>query len=269
MKEHRQNLIICGDTHGTIDTDKLFAFFAKKENNHYNKNDYLLIAGDVGACGFEDHIETMTRKILDMLPVKVLFIDGNHENFEKLNNLPIEEWHGGKTHKITDNIRHLMRGQVFEIAGKKVFTFGGGLSIDKQYRIPGISWFPEEMPTNNEYEEGINNLEKNDWKVNYIITHTGPREIVENELGYTGSISEEEIPLRQYLSRIMQFTEFDNWYFGHFHEDKTIHTKEHTFHCMYNDVFDITKPEKMTRKKSLKEIDNMFNSNETTDEPQP
>ena len=41
---------------------------------------------------------------------------------------------------ISDSICHLMRGQVFDIDGKTFFTFGGGNSIDKAWRTPGVSW---------------------------------------------------------------------------------------------------------------------------------
>lgn len=53
---------------------------------------------------------------------------GNYENFDQLYNYPIEEWNGGKIHKINDSVFHLMRGQVFKIDGKSFFTFGGASS---------------------------------------------------------------------------------------------------------------------------------------------
>ena len=71
-----------------------------------------------------------------------------------------------------------MRGQVFDIDGTTFFTFGGAYSIDKMYRTEGISWFPEELPNYEEYEEGWHNLESCGFKVDYILSHSGPREIV-------------------------------------------------------------------------------------------
>ena len=62
---------------------------------------------------------------------------------------------------------HLMRGQIFTIDGLKFFTFGGAYSIDKMSRAEGISWFPEEIPSREEYEEGWANLEKEDFQVDY------------------------------------------------------------------------------------------------------
>ena len=73
------------------------------------------------------------------LPFSVLFVDGNHENFDLLNSYPVEIWKGGKVHRVKPNITHLMRGQVFEIEGKTIFTFGGATSIDRDFRTEGMS----------------------------------------------------------------------------------------------------------------------------------
>ena len=224
------SFIISGDTHGTIDIGKVVRFFGEHEDE-YTPDDYLIICGDVGACGFSASDEANTREVLRNLPVTVLFVDGNHENFEQLNSYPVDVWNGGKVHFVDDNIIHLMRGQVFDIEGTRFFTFGGAYSIDKMYRTEGVSWFPEEIPTRAEYEEGWNNLEKAGFQVDYIFTHTGPREVVAS-MGY-GELSDDEVELRQYLQRVAEFTDFTAWYFGHFHEDLEI--EEHFF-CLYNEM---------------------------------
>ena len=75
--------ILSGDTHGTFDLDKIITFF-QKQNTTYTKEDYLIICGDTGICGYSETEETKVRHILRNLPVTTLFIDGNHEDFEKL-----------------------------------------------------------------------------------------------------------------------------------------------------------------------------------------
>ena len=116
-------VFVTGDIHGTLDIDKLPRYFNVR--NDVSKDDYLIICGDVGVCGFSKANETETRRILSALPVTVLFVDGNHEQFDELNSYPVERWAGGKVHFIEDDIIHLMRGQVFEIDRYKFFTFGG------------------------------------------------------------------------------------------------------------------------------------------------
>ena len=71
-----------------------------------------------------------------------------------LKEYPVTLWNGGYVQKITDSVIHLMRGQVFTIEGKKIFVFGGAESIDKEYRIPGVSWWPQEIPSFKEMETG-------------------------------------------------------------------------------------------------------------------
>lgn len=221
--------IVTGDTHGTLDIDKLITFF--DHHDEYTKDDYLIICGDVAVCGFIPTDEVETRKILRELPVTVLFVDGNHENFDALNSYDVAWWNGGKVHFIESDIIHLMRGQVFDIDGMTFFTFGGASSIDKAYRIEGVSWFPEEMPNSEEYEEGWENLKAHGFKADYIFTHTGPREVAA-AMGY-GESTDEEVELRRYLQRVADHTDFKAWYFGHFHEDTEV---EDTFFCLYDDM---------------------------------
>ncbi len=222
--------IITGDTHGTIDIGKVVKFFGD-HMDEYTDDDYLIICGDVGVCGFNPDMEKETRRILRELPVTVLFVDGNHEHHQRLIDHPVDEWMGGKVHFIEPEIIHLMRGQVYDIDGTTFFTFGGAHSIDRSARIEGFDWFPEEIPTHEEYEEGLGNLEKCDHRVDYIITHTAPREVAA-ALGY-GEESNDEIALRRYFQQIADEAEYEKWFFGHFHEDEVI---EDVFVAMYNEI---------------------------------
>lgn len=224
------SFIISGDTHGTIDIGKIVKFFDEHEDE-YTSEDYLIVCGDVGVCGFSALEEAETRSVFRRLTVTTLFVDGNHENFKQLNEYDVEIWNGGKVHFIENGIIRLMRGQVFEIDGTRFFTFGGAHSIDKMYRTEGLSWFPEEIPNQNEYEEGWHNLEKADFEVDYILTHSGPREVIA-AMGY-GEMSDDEVELRKYLQRVADNTNFTAWYFGHFHEDTEV---EDMFYCLYDDI---------------------------------
>ena len=57
---------------------------------------------------------------------------------------PIENWHGGRVQPIRPHVLHLMRGQVFELAGRTFFTMGGAASHDIEdassaWKIPTLS----------------------------------------------------------------------------------------------------------------------------------
>ena len=160
------------------------------------KEDYIIICGDFGLCWakdktFEYHCKNFAEK-----PYTILWVQGNHENYDMIGEYPLEEWHGGKArHIIRDKVILLERGQVFEIDGKTFFTFGGASSHDIQggildrqtvdfaeqkrradrnylpYRILQESWWPQELPTEGELQEGLRNLERYHYEVDYVITH--------------------------------------------------------------------------------------------------
>ena len=97
------------------------------------KDDYVIIYGDFGGVwdvGGESKGEKYWLDWFEGRSYTLLFVDGNHENFDRLNGYPVKEWHGGKVHELRPHVMHLIRGQVFEIDGKKIFTFGGVSSHD-------------------------------------------------------------------------------------------------------------------------------------------
>ena len=153
-------IYITGDTHIPVDIGKLSV---KKfpEQRKLTKNDYLIICGDFGGLWNGSKEENYWLDWLNDRSFTTLFVDGNHENFDMLNSLPTKEFCGGTVHKISDSIYHLMRGMVYIIGNKKIFTFGGATSHDKEHRIEGKSWWNEEMPNEDEIEIAKNNLKAN------------------------------------------------------------------------------------------------------------
>ena len=217
-------LIITGDTHNTFDGRRLY-----KENFDYTgltKEDYILVAGDFGYVWRGDERDDQELDKLSDLPVTILFVDGNHENFDALNAMEVQEWHGGKVHFVRPDVIHLMRGEIYEICGYSVFTFGGAYSVDKEFRTPGVSWWPQEMPTAEEYEHGRQNLAQHGGRVDLIVTHDVPvayaRLIYGRARGYE---------LSRYFSEIDETVEFEHWYFGHHHKEIEFDSK-HTM--LYN-----------------------------------
>ena len=149
-------------------------------------------------------------------------MDGNHENFDILNSLPVTEWLGGKVHRISDNVIPLMRAQIFDIEGNTFFTFGGSESVDKEGREEGISWWPTEVPSEAEFEEAKANLGRVGNAVDYIITHNIN----------TSALTHRESPMSVYryepsaTSDMLEYFEhtvaYKVWFFGHYHFDARI-----------------------------------------------
>ena len=249
-------IYITGDTHIPYDIIKLLPenFL---EGESLTEDDFVIVAGDFGLIWDyrgENEIEKKWKTWLNERPWTTLFVDGNHENFTRLNAYPVSEWHGGKIHKISDKIIHLMRGQVFEIDGKKIFTFGGGMSVDRGTFLGtedldrGRSWWDEELPTLDETAEGWENLAKHNNKVDFVITHDLPeKELI--GLGIRDRRNYYKCYLNTHLDDIRREIKFTHWYSGHYHEDVTLSP---TQTILYNNVIelgDMILPPKLKSKK--------------------
>lgn len=228
-------IYITGDTHGD---ENRFRYVNSAFEKKACKEDTLIVCGDFGFIFNNTYQEKEFLDIFIEKPYTTCFIDGNHENFEVLNAFPVEDWNGGKVHIIKRDkagnakLIHLMRGQVFEIEGKRIFTFGGACSLDKQFRKPFSSWWHEEMPTDDEYKEGLQNLKKYNFEVDFIVTHTAP---LYNLCLHHKEIVEER-PLNNFLQYIDEAVEYKHWYYGHFHDDLDIDEKHTLLFFQVRDI---------------------------------
>lgn len=235
---------ITGDCHAdwTRFNTKLFP-----EQNEMTRDDFVIVCGDFGL--WDD--SGRERWWFDWFEEKnftLLFVDGNHENFDRLysNEFEVVDFHGGKAHKIRENIYHLMRGYVFDLCGKKFFAFGGASSHDiddgvldeKDYeshgdlindyrrrtyrgemlRINHISWWEQELPTQEEMDFGLKTLKEHNNKVDFIISHCCPQQI-------TYMFTEDEFKedrLTLYFDELRRTVTFSTWFFGHYHNNVVI-----------------------------------------------
>lgn len=249
MKKKRVDeymIYITGDCHGNFERFNASIF---PEQNEMTKADYIIICGDFGGVWNKDGESKMETMVLDWLDCKsftTLFVDGNHENFDRLYEYPVEEWNGGKIHRIRPSVIHLMRGQVYELEGKKIFTFGGASSHDidggileldapdyrekkkeldkgwKPYRINHLSWWKEELPSEKEMDEGRKNLQRYDNKVDFIITHCASSSTTAL---ISHGIYKSDL-LTSYLEEIRRSVKFKKWFFGHYHDNRNVNTEE-------------------------------------------
>ena len=219
-------LYITGDTHG----DKFRFTEGEINDEHFTKDDYIIICGDFGYIFHNDSEENNFLDYLETKPYSICFCDGNHENFKAIYSYPKEKWNGGYVHKIRSNIFHLMRGEVYEIEKQKIFTMGGAYSIDRYSRKLNYSYWKEELPSNEEYHNAVNNLKTHNNSVDIIITHTAPKKIIYRMGSYPDN---HDLELTGFLDWIFCEVDFKNWYFGHWHKDKKITDK---ITAVYTDV---------------------------------
>ena len=232
---------ITGDIHGTHDIWKLKEF-SECRGTKLTKADYLIIAGDFGLLWYpegseDDKKDAKWRDWLSDQPWTTLFVDGNHENFSRLNSYRVNEWHGGKIHMVKDSVYHLMRGQVFDVDGKKFFTMGGAYSHDKQWRTEGLSWWPEEVPSQEERNEALINLDANNWKIDYVVTHDAPISIAKRLIEHKWDRNTDEY--EEWLqTEIADKLDFKHWYFGHHHTDYCVRDNG-KYQALYYDIVSV------------------------------
>lgn len=248
-------IFITGDTHGDFyrfPSKQLSAF----RHDFKRDSDYFIVCGDFGGLWDNSKAEIEELQWLSEKPFTLLFVTGNHENYDMYAKLPVTEWNGGKVQKITENVIRLMNGQIFELDGIRFFTMGGASSHDisdgilepddpdlkakkrlldrrsGMYRINHVSWWKEEIPPQDEMDEGVRNLEKCGWKTDVIVTHCAPTSVIQKISG--GFYQPDN--LTDYLETIRQKTEFKKWYFGHYHDNMTVDAK---FTLLYEDTVDL------------------------------
>lgn len=244
-----------GDIHGNMRTLSMFSLMK------VNKNDVVIVLGDFGRIwqDTESDEERFWLNWLNDKPWTTVFVDGNHENFNALyNNYPVKEWNGGKVHEIRPSVLHLMRGEVFNIEGKKFFAFGGASSHDiqdgildpndyskegfnkiykqwcdenKMFRVKNVSWWEQELPSEEEMENGRRNLATHNWEVDYVISHCLPQSIAAI---YSRGFYKSDI-ITDYLDKLMleNGLKFNKWYCGHYHDCETIYGK---FIILFNNI---------------------------------
>lgn len=233
-------IYVTGDTHGDWKTRLNKCSFPEQEE--MTKDDYVIVLGDFGIWDDSDR----ERRNLDWLNNRnftTLFISGNHSNYDILNRLPVEKWNGGNVNFIRSNVIHLRRGQVFNIDGTTFFTFGGATSHDisdgileigdlrikewsknpnKMFRVNHKTWWKEELPSKEEMQEGIDNLNDAGNKVDFIFTHcaaSSTAALLSHGLYKPDTLTD-------YFEEIKNKVEFKKWLFGHYHDNKAVNDKE-------------------------------------------
>lgn len=210
-------IYVTGDMHGSVSR------FEEKPFDKLRSGDILIICGDFGFIWNGDAQEEKILQFMERQKFKILFVDGCHENFDKLYSYPEETWCGGQIHRINSNVFHLCRGQVFEIEGQKIFTMGGGYSEDQELRANrGMRWWSEETPTVKETEAALNKLYEHSMTVDYIITHECPTKIKDM---LSPNISNFNSLTKFFDELGERGVKYKHWFFGSLHKDKHVSSK--------------------------------------------
>jgi hypothetical protein len=214
-----EHVYVTGDVHGRAGLPRLLGITGP------GPRDLLVVLGDFGLIWNGSAEERRDLERLRALPFTILFVDGNHENFDLLARLPVVPLFGGSAGKVTDRLYHLRRGEVYEIRGRTIFVFGGGYSKDHAMRTPGLDWWAAEAPTEAEKDLARRNLDRRGWKVDFVLTHVpdmGDQKQIAARFGVDPDFDETAV----FLERLKPYLAYGAWYCGHFHTDFQMNPKD-------------------------------------------
>jgi predicted phosphodiesterase len=186
-------ILITGDIHNNFNI--LNQLINKK------KPELVICCGDFG---YWPKIESYQKmEVIKAQGAKILWIDGNHEDHWTLKERTSDE--------IVPNVIYMPRGSTYNLPdGRKILFMGGGDSIDKQDRILGVDWFPDEIIT----QKDIYNLP--DCKIDILITHTCSNEIKDGKMILLNPLKAKD-PSNDALSYVWDRYKPKLWFFGHWH----------------------------------------------------
>lgn len=202
-------IYLISDVHGSMD------FCGLREYCEIaNKEDLLIILGDVGLAFEKTEENRAFTEYFLTIDKNIAIIDGNHDNFAYLNRFPREEWNGGIVSRLTENIVHLRRGNIYEIDGKHFFAFGGCKSSPK-WKERGL-WYEGEEPCEEELTCAYDNLRQCEYAVDYILMHKY------EQIPPRGTVSKD---LQELTSFIEGNVQYKHWYSGHWHKFQQVDEK--------------------------------------------
>ena len=211
-------IFITADTHGELER------LTDRKLNFIKKYDTLIVLGDFGFVWSGDKQQEKNLKKISKLPFKVLFIDGYNENFKALEQYPDTVYRGAQAKEICPGqVYYIKRGEVLEIDDMKLLCFGGA----DDFMDDVFSDYP---PSQADFDNCTQNLDRHGWKVDYVLTHSPSGNI--NRFINMDSFTFGH--LFDYLDEISTKLDYKKWYFGFYHKNKYISSKAQ---AVYTDVY--------------------------------
>jgi DNA repair exonuclease SbcCD nuclease subunit len=214
-------IMVLGDTHGNT---RWLMNKVTVANDH--DADRILQCGDFGIW---DHTEEGVR-FLDTVNhrcretgVKVYFIPGNHENYDRL------DWYARENPRehdkfvyIRSHILYIPRGTSWQWGKTRFVGVGGAVSIDKEYRTFGESWWPQEQLTDDEVDSLRNRRIYGD----VLVTHDSP------SIAPFGHRTKNDIDSqihRMRMNEVGKIVRPKFWFHGHYHTWMPDYTFRHDY----------------------------------------
>ena len=178
---------IAGDWHGNTRW-AVSAIRQICERLHEESPKIILQAGDFGisdddgtyrwkgeTCHRQTYLEAL-EEVLQDNDAQLWFVDGNHENHdflarirEELTDDPLEPV---PLVPSAFHVYHLPRGYRWSWHGRTWMALGGAVSVDKNLRTEGISWFPQEEVTDAQEAAAVSG-----GRIDVLLSHDAPTDV--------------------------------------------------------------------------------------------
>ena len=207
-------LMLVGDVHSSR-----WAVTRAMSRAQREEVDRVFFLGDFG-YHFSDPFLDHTQSLAEDTGINVEFLDGNHENFNRLYTFPVVDG----IRKLRDNVWHHPRGTVLDLDGHNVLIMGGASSIDRLYRQEGVSWWEQELITGEDVETAEQSVMGK--RITAIFSHEGPvlpdrSNKDDEELLYLNPALEYDIEISRYqrakIRHLVNLTKAPYVYHGHHH----------------------------------------------------
>lgn len=225
-------VFVTGDKHACFES--IYSFI---ELYDLTEEDTIIVLGDMGLFWRKDkqdskfNIENYEKNY----KTNLWFICGNHENHPQLRELELDEQGLGY---ISEHIRYIPRGTVFELNGKTFLGIGGAESVDKCFRIPELSWWKEETITEEDIQKCIKNVDGR--HIDYILSHTCPRSCFESNKVFLCTMNLNKANIdhtsEDRLEELKNAIEYGDWWFAHFHIDADLNDNFHVLFHQFKEI---------------------------------
>ena len=227
-----ENVFLISDIHGSWFPIKKFYHQIKYCLSKDYKENLMIILGDEGINFKLNEEDTAIKIKLSSYPFTYFCVRGNHDmRPEDLAKRDPSNWHKEERfgnivwveNKFPQILYVLDGGGEYQINNKLVLVIPGAYSVDKLFRLVyGWAWNPTEQLNGAEKALLLKNLKPH---YDIILSHTCPyswQPFIQDLFLPQIDQSQVDKSMEVFLDKIAEETDYDLWYWGHYHSNRDI-----------------------------------------------
>lgn len=154
-------VLLAGDTHGDLPHVAYLLGTAAQQGC-----DRIVQVGDFGYWPHVEPFHDQVAAAARTAAIDIYWLDGNHENFDALET--VVDMAATEPQRMLDNLWYLARGAAWEWDGCRFVSLGGAPSVDKEQRVEGSTWWPQELLTESQVTRAQARI------ADVLLTHDAP-----------------------------------------------------------------------------------------------